>query len=59
MAINENYNKIKNEIPKDVTLICVSKTRQIQEIEEAYKSGAREFGENKVQELMEKYDSLD
>ena len=56
--ISDNYDKIKNEISPHVTLICVSKTRQIQEIEEAYKSGAREFGENKVQEFNEKYDSL-
>lgn len=56
--INENYYKIKNEISQYVTLICVSKTRQIQEIEEVYKLGAREFGENKVQEFIEKYESL-
>lgn len=58
MAIGESYNKIKNEIPEGVTLICVSKTRQISEIKEAYLSGARDFGENKVQELMGKYDSF-
>lgn len=59
MGISEAYDKIKNEIPKDVTLICVSKTRQIHEIKEAYVAGARDFGENKVQELMEKHDSLE
>ena len=59
MGIGEAYKIIKNEIAEDVTLICVSKTRQIHEIKEAYESGARDFGENKVQELMEKYDSLD
>ena len=58
MLIGEAYNKIKNEISKDVTVICVSKTRKIHEIEEAYASGARDFGENKVQELLEKYDSI-
>ena len=58
MLIGEAYNKIKNETPEDVTVICVSKTRKIHEIEEAYASGARDFGENKVQELLEKYDSL-
>jgi len=58
LGITEAYNQIKNKIPKDVILICVSKTRQIHEIKEAYASGARDFGENKVQELMEKYDSL-
>ncbi|MBW9144216.1 YggS family pyridoxal phosphate-dependent enzyme [Clostridium sp. CM028] len=59
MTIGEAYNKIKSEIPENVTLICVSKTRQIDEIKEAYTSGARDFGENKVQELIGKYDSLD
>ncbi|APC41109.1 YggS family pyridoxal phosphate-dependent enzyme [Clostridium estertheticum] len=58
MSIGEVYNKIKNEIPENVTLICVSKTRQISEIKEAYDSGARDFGENKVQEFLEKYDSI-
>jgi pyridoxal phosphate enzyme (YggS family) len=58
LLIGEAYNKIKNETPKDVTVICVSKTRKIHEIEEAYASGAKDFGENKVQELLEKYDSL-
>jgi len=58
LAISENYNKIKNEIPQHVTLICVSKTRQIHEIKEAYESKVRDFGENKVQEFIEKYESL-
>ena len=58
MAIGEAYNTMKNKIPKDVTLICVSKTRQIHEIKEAYEAGARDFGENKVQELIDKYDSI-
>ncbi|MCB2340819.1 YggS family pyridoxal phosphate-dependent enzyme [Clostridium estertheticum] len=59
MSIGEVYNKIKNEIPENVTLICVSKTRQISEIKEAYESGARDFGENKVQEFLEKYDNIE
>ena len=58
MGIRETYNEIKNKIPQNVTLVCVSKTRQIQEIKQAYESGARDFGENKVQELMDKYDSM-
>lgn len=58
MAIDEAYNTIKNEISDNVTLICVSKTRQIHEMKEAYAAGARDFGENKVQELIEKYDSF-
>jgi len=58
LAISEEYNKIKSELSPGVTLICVSKTRQISEIEEAYESGARDFGENKVQEFNRKFESL-
>lgn len=58
MKIGEVYNKIKNDIPEGTTLICVSKTRQINEIKEVYEAGARDFGENKVQEFLGKYDSL-
>ena len=58
MGISEAYKVLKNEIPEDVTLVCVSKTRQIQEIKQVYAAGARDFGENKVQELMEKYDEI-
>lgn len=58
MSIGEVYKNIKDKIPEAVTLVCVSKTRTIDEIKEAYASGSRDFGENKVQELMEKYDNL-
>jgi len=58
LAISEEYNNIKNEISSKATLICVSKTRQIHEIEEVYEFGARDFGENKVQEFTSKYESL-
>ena len=43
---------------KDVTLIAVSKTKPIEMIEEAMEAGARVFGENKVQELCDKYEQL-
>ena len=46
------------EILKDVTLIAVSKTKPIEMIEEAMEAGARVFGENKVQELCDKYEQL-
>lgn len=58
MSICEAYSKIKDEVPKNVTVVCVSKTREIHEIKEAYECGARDFGENKVQELIGKYDSF-
>ncbi|MCP1101701.1 pyridoxal phosphate enzyme (YggS family) [Aequitasia blattaphilus] len=43
---------------EDVTLIAVSKTKPIPKLEEAYQLGIRDFGENKVQELVEKYEAL-
>ncbi|NRA12237.1 MAG: YggS family pyridoxal phosphate-dependent enzyme [Crocinitomicaceae bacterium] len=52
--IKENLNKILAEIPKDVTLVAVSKTKPASDIEEAYAAGQRVFGENKVQEMVEK-----
>ena len=58
MSIAENYLDILNEIPNNVSLITVSKTRAVEEILEAYNAGAREFGENKVQELCNKYEEL-
>ena len=54
MSISENFIKLKNELPKEVTLISVSKTKSIAEIQTVYNLGERNFGENKVQELMEK-----
>jgi pyridoxal phosphate enzyme (YggS family) len=47
-------NKISNEI----TLISVSKTKPVEDLVEAYEAGARDFGENKVQELKTKYEQL-
>jgi len=58
LSIAENYLDILNEIPNNVSLITVSKTRAVEEILEAYNAGAREFGENKVQELCNKYEEL-
>ena len=58
MSISENIRNIKNNIPKDVTLVAVTKTRSIEEIKTAYDSGHKIFGENKVQELVEKHDKL-
>ncbi len=58
MSIEENFIKLKNELPEEVTLISVSKTRSIAEIQNVYDLGERNFGENKVQELMEKQEIL-
>ncbi|MBR1701227.1 MAG: YggS family pyridoxal phosphate-dependent enzyme [Lachnospiraceae bacterium] len=47
-----------NRDPQEVTLIAVSKTKPIEMLQEAYEAGARDFGENKVQELMDKIPAL-
>ncbi|MGG7176147.1 YggS family pyridoxal phosphate-dependent enzyme [Clostridium paraputrificum] len=54
MSIGYNIETIKEEIPNGVKLLAVSKTKSIEEMEEAYKLGIRDFGENKVQELIRK-----
>ena len=58
MTIQENLNKIKSTLPKHVTLVAVSKTKPVNAIMEAYKAGQRIFGENKIQEMVDKYDVL-
>jgi len=59
LSIEENICDIKKQLPKDVTLIAVSKTRTVEEIQEVYDQGVRDFGENKVQELTDKIDRFD
>jgi len=56
--ISENILKIKKELPESVTLLAVSKTHPAETILEAYKAGQRDFGENKVQELLAKQSQL-
>lgn len=58
MSIQENYNDIKKQLPSDVQLVAVSKTHPVSAIQEVYDLGQRVFGENKVQELAEKYPLL-
>ena len=57
-SIAEKLNKIKNVIPKEVSLVAVSKTKPIEDLKKAYDAGQRVFGENKVQELREKQPQL-
>lgn len=56
--IKENLEKIKKEIPENITLIAVSKYKTCEEIMEAYNSGIRDFGENHILEMVEKYEKL-
>ena len=58
MSISENLKQIKSSLPEQVTLVAVSKTKPNEALEEAYTSGQRIFGENKVQELTRKYEEL-
>jgi pyridoxal phosphate enzyme (YggS family) len=58
MDVKANLNTILQSIPKEVTLVAVSKTRQNSAIIEAYQLGQRIFGENKVQELVQKFEEL-
>ncbi|MCB9202443.1 MAG: YggS family pyridoxal phosphate-dependent enzyme [Flavobacteriales bacterium] len=58
MSIQDNYSKIKQETPKEVQLVVVSKKQSIEKIKEVYDLGHRHFGENKVQELLSKKDEL-
>ncbi len=58
MNITKNLQQIKASIPEHVTLVAVSKTKSNEAILEAYQASHRIFGENKVQELTEKYESL-
>jgi len=52
--ISENFKIIRSQIPENVCLVAVSKTKPKELILEAYNLGQRHFGENKVQELSEK-----
>lgn len=58
MSIKENINKLRLEIPEGVDLLAVSKTKPIEDLEEAYQAGIRDFGENKVQELLSKEENF-
>ena len=56
--IAENYKTIKSTLPTDVQLVAVSKTHPVEIIQQVYDLGQRVFGENKVQELIEKHPKL-
>lgn len=57
-GIKENLATILSSIPKEVTLVAVSKTKPNADILEAYHAGQRVFGENKIQEMAAKHDEL-
>lgn len=55
MVIQDNLKHIKSNLPDHVTLVAVSKTKPISDLMEAYHAGQRVFGENKIQEMVEKH----
>ena len=58
MQIEENLKSIKSSLPEHVTLVAVSKTKPVTDLMEAYKVGQRIFGENKIQEMLDKYEQM-
>ncbi len=58
MSVAENIRRIAAGLPENVRLIAVSKTKPVELLKEAYECGQRAFGENKVQEMVAKYEVL-
>ncbi|MGJ8658787.1 YggS family pyridoxal phosphate-dependent enzyme [Cellulophaga fucicola] len=58
MSIKESILEIKNSLPDTVTLVAVSKTKPVSDLEEAYAAGQRIFGENKIQEMTQKWEVM-
>lgn len=58
MTIAENLKKIKKDLPENVQLVAISKTKSTEQMMEAYDAGQRIFGENKVQEMERKYPDM-
>lgn len=57
-SIKHNLNSIKSTLPENVTLVAVSKTKPVSDLMEAYEAGQRIFGENKIQEMTEKWEEM-
>lgn len=58
MSISSNLLKIKDILPKNITLVAVSKTKPVSDLMEAYEAGQRVFGENKIQEMTQKWEQM-
>lgn len=58
MSISTNLLKIKSSLPENVTLVAVSKTKPVSDLMQAYEAGQRIFGENKIQEMVEKWEQM-
>ncbi len=58
MSITQNLSQIKSQLPDNVTLVAVSKTKPVSDLMEAYNAGQRIFGENKIQEMTDKWQEM-
>jgi hypothetical protein len=58
MIIADNIKAIKATLPENVTLVAVSKTKPVSDLMEAYETGQRIFGENKIQEMADKWEEM-
>ena len=58
MDIHSNIKELIKNLPSEVTLVAVSKTKSNEEIMQAYEAGQRVFGENKIQEMAAKWEAL-
>lgn len=58
MSIQSNLNTIKASLPEHVTLVAVSKTKPVSDLMQAYEAGQRIFGENKIQEMTDKWEQM-
>jgi PLP dependent protein len=58
MSIAQNLINIKKNLPEGVTLVAVSKTKPVSDLRQAYDAGQRIFGENKIQEMVEKWEQM-
>jgi pyridoxal phosphate enzyme (YggS family) len=58
MSIAQNLTQIKSQLPTHVTLVAVSKTKPVADLMEAYNAGQHIFGENKIQEMTEKWEQM-
>jgi len=58
MSIKKNLLNLKSKLPDNISLVAVSKTKPISDLEQAYLTGQRIFGENKVQEMVQKHEIM-
>ena len=58
MSIKDNLIKVRNTVPQGVTLVAVSKTKPVEDLQAAYDAGQRVFGENHALEMRDKHEAL-